>query len=154
MIANCGAVILPGALIQVWSAPVIAARLSFARMSSTSNVTGSVSARILRMKSTTAWRYRSTEAPHHHLDLEYEIGVEQGGNLGRESLATADPFPKVLFNGDVLLGPTGESIHLRAGRPANECRAGPNDRFGGPSECWTSAPPCSGEQSNIASGPS
>src|ERR1700682_3456464 len=36
------------------------------------------------------------------LDLEYEIGVEQGGDLGR-ILATADTFQELLCNSDVLL---------------------------------------------------
>jgi hypothetical protein len=36
------------------------------------------------------------------LDLEYQIGVEQGGDLDRV-LATADPFQKLLCDSDVLL---------------------------------------------------
>ena len=36
------------------------------------------------------------------LDLESEIGVEQGGDLSRIP-AAADPFQKLLCNGDVLL---------------------------------------------------
>src|SRR5271155_3841557 len=36
------------------------------------------------------------------LDLEYEIGVEQGGDLGR-ILTTADPCQKLVRDGDVLL---------------------------------------------------
>ena len=35
------------------------------------------------------------------LDLEYEICVEQGGDLGRV-LASADPFQQLLCNSDVL----------------------------------------------------
>jgi hypothetical protein len=80
MIANCVAVILPVALIRLWSAPMIAARLSLARMSSASKVMGSVSARISRMKSATAWRpvLRPIQGstPIIALDLESEIGVD------------------------------------------------------------------------------
>jgi hypothetical protein len=102
MIANCVAVILPVALIRVWSAPMIAARLSLARMSSTSKVTGSVSARISRMKSAAGLAADPGQDPVIALDLESEIGVEQGGDLSRIP-AAADPFQKLLCNGDVLL---------------------------------------------------
>jgi hypothetical protein len=36
------------------------------------------------------------------LDLEHEVGVEQGGDLVRV-LAIADPFQKLLRDNDVLL---------------------------------------------------
>jgi hypothetical protein len=97
---------LPVALIRVWSAQMIAARLSLTRMSSTSKVTGSVSVRISRMKSAIAWRPVLRSDPGKHaiiaLDLEYEIGFEQVGNLGG-ILPTADPFQKLLSNSDALL---------------------------------------------------
>ena len=49
MVANCVAVMLPVALILVCNAPMIAARLPLARMSSTSTLIDTVSARISRM---------------------------------------------------------------------------------------------------------
>ena len=106
MIANCVAMILPVALMRVWSAPMIAARLSLARMSSTSKRDG------LRQRADIADEIGDRLAtglaadPGKHaivaLNFEYEIGVEQGGDLGR-ILATADPFQKLLCNSDVLL---------------------------------------------------
>jgi hypothetical protein len=106
MIANCVPVTLPVALIRVWSAPMIEARLSLARMSSTSKVTGSVSARISRMKSAIAWRASPASYPGKHaiiaLNLEYEIRGEKPSDLGR-ILAAADPFQKLLRTSDVML---------------------------------------------------
>jgi hypothetical protein len=66
MIANCVAMILPVAFIWVCSAPMIAARLLFARMSSTSKVTASVSVRRDR-RAASAYNasYRPRPARHH-----------------------------------------------------------------------------------------
>jgi len=80
MIANCVAVILPVALIRVWSAPMIAARLRWQDVLDLKG-DGLGNRADTRMKSATVWRpvLRSIQAaPIIALDLEKEIGIEQG----------------------------------------------------------------------------
>jgi hypothetical protein len=106
MIANCVAAIFPVALIRVCSTPMIAARLLLARMSSTSKVMGLCQRADItdeiddRLAASLAADPRKNAVIA--LDLEYDLSVEQGSNLGRTSVI-ADPLQQLLCDSNVML---------------------------------------------------